>query len=175
MVGYDLRRKGKHDHQSDITNKYRYIFINGLKMEEYLFRSLNRLPSEKDSINIIIPLLKDLRETVGLREDQYFNLLVAVTEAVNNAIVHGNRMRGDKSVDLIISANDTEVRIEVCDQGEGFNPEDIADCLHPDNILKDSGRGIFLIRSLVDQVCFKPTKNGTKILMIIYYKNIQEV
>ncbi|MGE5479741.1 MAG: ATP-binding protein [Chloroflexota bacterium] len=144
-------------------------------MEEYLFRSLNRLPSEKDSINIIIPLLKDLRETVGLREDQYFNLLVAVTEAVNNAIVHGNRMRGDKSVDLIISANDTEVRIEVCDQGEGFNPEDIADCLHPDNILKDSGRGIFLIRSLVDQVCFKPTKNGTKILMIIYYKNIQEV
>jgi serine/threonine-protein kinase RsbW len=92
----------------------------------------------------------------GLDDDSLHWVSVAVRESVVNAIKHGNRHDESKRVIVEftpVPAHDpTELVIRVEDEGEGFDPEEIADPLAPENILKSSGRGIFLIRSFMDEV-----------------------
>ena len=93
---------------------------------------------------------------VGLDEDSQHWVNVAIRECVINAIKHGNRSDTSKRVFVEFATATlgswSELTIRVRDQGEGFDPEDIADPLAPENLLKGSGRGIFLIRSFMDDV-----------------------
>ena len=106
----------------------------------------------------------------GLDEDQLHWVSVAVRESVVNAIKHGNK--GDKSKRVIVEfspvpptdADELVIRIE--DQGEGFVPEEVADPLAPENILKSSGRGIFLIRNFMDETILKKVQGGMEIRMV---------
>ena len=92
----------------------------------------------------------------GLDDDQLHWVSVAVRESVVNAIKHGNRNDESKRVVVEFSPvpphDPDELVIRVEDEGEGFDPEEVADPLAPENILKSSGRGIFLIRSFMDDV-----------------------
>lgn len=92
----------------------------------------------------------------GLDDDALHWVSVAVRESVVNAIKHGNRHDESKRVVVeftpVPAQDPTELVIRVEDEGEGFDPEEIADPLAPENILKSSGRGIFLIRSFMDEV-----------------------
>src|SRR5436305_5023250 len=92
---------------------------------------------------------------IGLDEDSSHWVSVAIRESVINAIKHGNRNDATKHVfvDLETAAQgDPELIIRVRDEGEGFDPEEVADPLAQENLLKASGRGIFLIRSFMDSV-----------------------
>ena len=92
---------------------------------------------------------------------------MAVREAVTNAVVHGNKEDEAKSVELILNCLQNAVEIEVRDQGEGFDPKDVADPTDPANIMKTSGRGIFLIRSFVDEVYWSTRPEGGTTMRLV--------
>jgi serine/threonine-protein kinase RsbW len=105
-----------------------------------------------------------LARGVGLDEDSLHWVSVAIRESVINAIKHGNRSDTNKHVfvefETATKAEVPELAIRVRDQGEGFDPDEVADCLDPENILKSSGRGIFLIRNFMDDVQLKRAPEG---------------
>jgi len=100
---------------------------------------------------------------VGLDEDSVHWVSVAVRESVANAIKHGNRNDRSKRVFVEFTGTFTtvpELSIRVRDEGAGFDPEEVADPLAPENLLKGSGRGIFLIRSFMDEVVLQRAPEG---------------
>lgn len=102
----------------------------------------------------------------GLAEEERDSLAIAVTEVGNNAIIHGNKRAPDKQVHLHITVREGEVRVVIRDEGTGFNPETLSNPLDPENLLRESGRGIFIVRSLMDEMSFDFSKGGTEITMI---------
>ncbi len=104
-----------------------------------------------------------LARRVGLDEDAMHWVSVAIRESVINAIKHGNRNDSTKRVfvEFGTSMGDVpELSIRVRDQGEGFDPEQVANPLDPENLLKSSGRGIFLIRNFMDDVQLRRAPEG---------------
>ena len=105
-----------------------------------------------------------LSRSVGLDDDSLHWVGVAVRESVINAIKHGNRNDSSKRVfvefETSTSGDVPEISICVQDQGEGFEPCEVADCLAPENVLKSSGRGIFLIRNFMDDVQLGRSPDG---------------
>jgi serine/threonine-protein kinase RsbW len=122
------------------------------------------IASSIDMIEMVQTVLTHLSGVVGLNEDATHYLSVAVRESVVNAIKHGNKNDPAKRVIVEFShpAADTpdELAIYIEDQGEGFVPEEVADPLAPENILKSSGRGIFLIRNFMDDVQLAKVPGG---------------
>ena len=96
-----------------------------------------------------------------MNEDAYGNVLIAVTEAVNNAIQHGNKETETLSINVSVSDNEKNVCFSVKDEGQGFDFDNLPDPTGPENILKENGRGIFLMRNLADKVEF--TDEGTEV------------
>ncbi len=117
------------------------------------------LPSTPASISDVESLIDVACAELALSEDAYGNILIAVTEAVNNAIIHGNNLDASLSVHVGVHNNTEWVCFTVTDQGKGFNPETIPDPTAPENLLKENGRGIFLMKNLADEVTFEC--NGT--------------
>ena len=109
--------------------------------------------------------LKTIFEKIHLSESEEHNLLVAASEAVNNAVLHGNKGDPSKKVMLDVDYIDDEIIVAVEDEGRGFNLENLPDPLLPENLLKPSGRGIHIMKSLMDSVAFEFTPKGTKAIM----------
>jgi serine/threonine-protein kinase RsbW len=106
----------------------------------------------------------------GLDEDAIHWVGVAVRESVINAIKHGNSNDESKKVHVEftrLDAGETGVAIRVRDEGPGFDPETLPDCLAPENLLKSSGRGIFLIRSFMDEMVLRRApEGGMEVVMV---------
>ncbi len=134
-------------------------------MNDYIFKEIVNLPSKKESMGKIEPILMQVQTIADIPEDRFYNLLISVTEAVNNAIMHGNKFDAEKTVVVSLLATEDFVEIEVQDEGDGFNPDEVADPREPENLLKSSGRGIFIIKSLLDEVLFEKNEIGTKVTM----------
>jgi len=111
-------------------------------------------PSVADNISLVEKLINEICAAYGISEDHYGNILVAVTEAVNNAIQHGNKLDPGKRVNLAFLAGDKSLSFEVTDQGPGFDFKNLPDPTNPENIEKPNGRGVFLMRHLADKVEF---------------------
>ncbi|HTH26685.1 MAG TPA: ATP-binding protein [Vicinamibacterales bacterium] len=123
-----------------------------------------------DMLDFVQAVSDHVGKAAGLDEDQLHWVSVAVRESVVNAIKHGNKNDPNKRVIVEFSpvpptASD-ELVIRIEDQGEGFVPEEVADPLAPENILKSSGRGIFLIRNFMDETVLKKTQGGMEIRMV---------
>ena len=99
-------------------------------------------------------------QTLGLDDDTQHYVGVAIRECVINAIKHGNRSDSHKHVFVEFSTVEGVLTVRVRDQGEGFDPDTLADPLAPENLLKASGRGIFLIRSFMDDVQLRNAPEG---------------
>ncbi len=91
------------------------------------------------------------------------DIAISVSELVINAISHGSRSSLDKSIIVKIRKTNGEVKVIVSDHGSGFNPEEIEDPLADENLLKEAGRGIFIVRSLMDTVDIKASEQGTTV------------
>lgn len=116
-----------------------------------------KLTFESRPENLILAekLVDEVCNIYKVSEDYYGNILIAVTEAVNNAINHGNKANESKSVDIVFEKINLEtITFTIRDQGPGFNPDLIPDPTAPENIEKPNGRGIFLMRQLADSVKF---------------------
>jgi serine/threonine-protein kinase RsbW len=114
-------------------------------------------------------LIDTVCEDLELNEDNYGNILIAVTEAVNNAIVHGNSKSEDKKVKVVVEKEENKVIFTVEDEGKGFDFENLPDPTAPENIEKPDGRGIFLMKNLSDEVGFD--LNGSKVSITFVSEN----
>lgn len=119
------------------------------------------IASSLNKINEVEALIDKVCEDLSLNEDNYGNILIAVTEAVNNAIVHGNGSVEEKLVKVNVQKNEEGVIFSIEDQGVGFDFENLPDPTAPENIEKPDGRGIFLMKNLSDAVEFD--NNGSKV------------
>lgn len=102
----------------------------------------------------------------GFDEDEVMQIAMAVREAAVNAVLHGNAYDPEKKVELEFERTGQDLVITIRDQGKGLDPAKIPDPLAPENLLKTSGRGIFLIRSFMDDVQIHPSSAGTEIKLI---------
>jgi serine/threonine-protein kinase RsbW len=102
----------------------------------------------------------------GFDDDEVMRIAMAVREAAVNAVLHGNAYDPGKKVSLAFERIGENLVITIRDQGKGLDPDKIPDPLAPENLLKTSGRGIFLIRSFMDDVQISPSQTGTEIKLI---------
>jgi serine/threonine-protein kinase RsbW len=123
-----------------------------------------QIPSNFELLDVVQVASDRLAVLAGLDEDAIHWIGVAVRESVINAIKHGNREDYAKLVTIEFSMAPahapTELVVRVLDQGEGFEPQEVADPLAPENILKSSGRGIFFMRSFMDDVVLRRASEG---------------
>lgn len=112
------------------------------------------VPSELSSVSIVESLIDRVCGSLGVHEDAYGNILIAVTEAVNNAVIHGNCFKSDLDIDVEVLNIDDRLCFSVKDKGNGFDFTNLPDPTAPENIEKENGRGIFLIRNLADDLIF---------------------
>jgi len=115
-----------------------------------------------EMLDFVQVVTEHMGRSVGLDDDARHWVSVAIRESVINAIKHGNRNDASKHVfvDLETPQDQAELKIRVRDEGEGFDPEEVADPLAPENLLKASGRGIFLIRNFMDSVVLRRAPEG---------------
>jgi serine/threonine-protein kinase RsbW len=104
---------------------------------------------------------------LNITADKIPGLLLSVTEASTNAIVHGNKSDETKLVIIDATKVDNQLIISVKDQGKGFDPSKIPDPTETDNLLKDSGRGIYLMRVYMDDLKFNVTPQGTETILTL--------
>lgn len=114
-----------------------------------------QVPSIIENIRMIESFIDNAKDKFHLNDDIYGNIMIAVTEAVNNAIKHGNASDKTKNVFLSLSLNESLIKFVVKDEGTGFNYQNLPDPTEPENLEKIGGRGIFLMKHLSDQVEFK--------------------
>ena len=117
------------------------------------------LSSKLESLSQIENFIDDVCEQYKFGEDHYGNILIALTEAVNNAITHGNKLDPNKKVNLNMETTTRDVQFTIKDEGAGFDVDSVPDPTLPENLEKLSGRGIFLMKTLADHVDFE--ENGT--------------
>ncbi len=120
------------------------------------------LQSNTKNLRYVEPFLRELVADVGMDETRYHNAIIALTEGVNNAIVHGNKRDESKSVTLAGEVLAGMLVLTIDDFGMGFNPDTLPDPLAPENLLRDGGRGVFLMRSLCDAADFTKTETGSR-------------
>lgn len=127
-----------------------------------------QIPSIIENIRMIESFIDNAKERFHLDEDLYGNIMIAVTEAVNNAIKHGNSGNSAKNVFLSLTLDDNLLKFLIKDEGTGFNYSDLPDPTSPENIEKPGGRGIFLMKHLSDEVEFL---DGGKTVELSFYMN----
>jgi serine/threonine-protein kinase RsbW len=143
--------------------------INSIKMDK-----TNSLEKKEITINSSVENLAYVEQEIeaifdefGISFDLFGNVLIAVTEAVTNAISYGNRNDVTKQVTIHFENNPSRLRVSVSDEGQGFDYELLPDPTDPENIEKLEGRGIFLMKSLSDGLSFY--NEGSKVEMTFKY------
>jgi serine/threonine-protein kinase RsbW len=126
------------------------------------------IPSLAENIRMIESFIDNAKERYHLDDDIYGNIMIAVTEAVNNAIKHGNRSDSTKNVSLTLSFEEGLIKFKVEDEGIGFDHQHLPDPTSPENLEKPGGRGIFLMKHLSDEVEFDD--NG-RVVQLSFYMN----
>lgn len=126
------------------------------------------IPSLAENIRMIESFIDNAKEKYQLDDDIYGNIMIAVTEAVNNAIKHGNRSDSTKNVSLTLSFEEGLIKFKVEDEGTGFDHQNLPDPTSPENLEKPGGRGIFLMKHLSDEVAFDD--NG-RVVQLSFYMN----
>jgi len=108
-------------------------------------------------------------QRAGFEEDDLLKIGMAVRESVVNAVVHGNRYNANKKVSFSVVKNPQRLTVRVADEGEGFDYEDVPDPLAPENLLRSSGRGIFLMRSFMDELLIRRREPAGMEFILVKY------
>lgn len=123
------------------------------------------LKSKPKEIIKVEKFLEEVNDYIHLGEIQFHNLLVATTEAVNNAITHGNIRNPKKKVIITCMVTKSSIEVRVHDEGKGITEIDFPDPLDEKNLLRENGRGIFLMRHLMDSVKYVCSETGCDAIM----------
>ncbi len=119
--------------------------------------------SKIENISLVENMIDEISIELGMVADIYGNVLIAIIEAVTNAIVHGNKSDESKIVCLKVWFEKPYLIIKIVDQGSGFNFDHIPDPTKPGNVEKPDGRGVFLMRHLADEIIFE--NNGSIVIL----------
>ena len=122
-----------------------------------------KINSNTQSLRLVERLIEDVCHIYDVNEDCYGNMMIAVTEAVNNAIHHGNKDNPDKQVKIGFESDENQLVFSITDEGTGFDPSALPDPTDPANIDKISGRGVFLMTQLSDFIKFE--NEGRRVLL----------
>ncbi len=127
------------------------------------------LEIESDPNNLITveEFVNYFAKDLGLDNDRLSALLLAVTEATTNAIIHANKCDINKLVTVDVEVDKSKIIIKIKDEGEGFDPSKIPDPTQPENLLKDSGRGLYLMRIYMDELNYNITPSGTETILTL--------
>jgi len=121
-----------------------------------------KIQSNVDNLIKVENLIDNLSKRLGVSDEVYGKVLVSTIEAVNNAIVHGNKNVESKAVNLVCSSNGSSLTIVVKDEGDGYNFNSIPDPTAVENLEKLSGRGVFIMKKLADDIEFNEFGNEVK-------------
>ena len=121
------------------------------------------LESSIDSLAKVEQIIESLKEEFRIQDEIFGNILVSISEAMDNAIKHGNSFNSNKFVELSFELCEKEYEFTVIDQGSGFDFNNIPDPTHPDNVEKINGRGVFIMVSLADKVAYE--QGGSKVVL----------
>jgi len=119
-----------------------------------------------DSVGVVEAAADKLAEEAGLDEDQRFHVAMALREAAVNAVLHGNDYDPTKQITASFENTGSSLVFVITDQGKGLDPETLPDPLAPENLLRGTGRGIFLIRSFMDEVHCRQLHPGTELPLV---------
>jgi serine/threonine-protein kinase RsbW len=122
-----------------------------------------RIPSKPESLLLVERMVEDVCDVLGVKEEVYGNILLSVTEAVNNAIQHGNKYDLSKVVEITFYKSDKMLTFSIKDEGNGFDFNHLKDPTDPENLENPHGRGVFLMRNLSDNVEFENEGREVKI------------
>ncbi len=126
------------------------------------------IESDINSLRVVENVIDETTNEIGITQDNYGKIMVSTMEAVNNAIIHGNKSNPDKKVDIEIALKSNNLSIKVTDEGSGFKPEDVKDPTTPENREELNGRGIFLMSHLADKIEYSEKGN----MVTITFNNI---
>ncbi len=124
-------------------------------------RYMLELQSNPNCISYIEPYVNRVVSDLGINEEIYGNILISLTEAVNNAIIHGNKEDDSKKVRIKLLEKSNQIAFQISDDGPGFDVNSLPDPTAPENIMKLGGRGVFLMQQLSDDIQFKD--NGSTV------------
>lgn len=127
-----------------------------------------RVPSNFDYLSQVEGLVDRMCASNKVSDDDYGNVLIAVTEAFNNAITHGNGLDVNKQVEVKVLKGEGEICFSIHDSGNGFDFDNVEDPTAPQNIEKENGRGIYLMRHLAEKVEFE---NGGREVKVFFKLN----
>lgn len=130
------------------------------------------IESDPNNLITVEEFVNYFAKDLGLNDDQLSVLLLAVTEATTNAIIHANKCDLSKLVSIHAHIEDSKLIVKVKDEGKGFDPSIIPDPTEPENLLKDSGRGVYLMKVYMDEVKYNMTPSGTETILIL---NLEKV
>jgi serine/threonine-protein kinase RsbW len=139
---------------------------NQRQTPETLERSLD---STLESVDSAEELALGVAGRAGFDDDDLMKIGMAVRESMVNAVVHGNRYNSNKKVRFSVSHHDERYTVRIADEGEGFDPESLPDPLAPENLMRTSGRGIFLIRSFMDEFEIRRGARGGMEVTLVKY------
>ena len=126
------------------------------------------LGSTLESVDSVGQTAEDFAQRAGFDSDTASNIVMAVREAAINAVMHGNSYNPTKRITASFETTSDSLIVRIADQGQGLDPSILPDPLAPENLLRGSGRGIFLIRSFMDEVHFRQLHPGTELTLIKY-------
>ncbi|MEX0811079.1 MAG: ATP-binding protein [Chitinophagales bacterium] len=112
------------------------------------------IPSNPDKVSVLESFVDEIRQNFGIKEELFGNILITLTEAVNNSIIHGNKTDESKKVKVSAKSENNTLIIKVSDEGEGFDYNNLPDPTNPENLEKLTGRGVFLMNQLSDLMVF---------------------
>ena len=124
------------------------------------------LASTLVSVESIADVALEFAQAAGFPTETASHLSTVCAEAAANAVIHGNRFDPAKRVTAIFEATRTKLTVTVCDEGEGFDPESLPDPVAPANLMRTSGRGVFLMRSFMDEVHYRNLHPGTEVSLV---------
>lgn len=127
------------------------------------------IESDPNNLLTVEEFVNYFAREVGIKEEKISGLILSVTEATTNAIIHGNKKNSGKKVKIDVSAEGHILKITVKDEGIGFDPSLIPDPTKPENLLKDSGRGLYLMKVYMDDIKFKITPDGTETILVLNF------
>ncbi len=126
-------------------------------MDTTLLSTMQKIdfPSNAENIHLVEKMIDNVCEELKVNEDHYGNILIALTEAVNNAIHHGNKLDPAKTTFVSCDFESNKLTFKVEDQGKGFDYTNLPDPTSPENLENPNGRGIFLMKNLADEIAFE--------------------
>jgi len=128
------------------------------------------LESDPNNLITVEEFVNYFAKDIGIDEDKMNGLMLSVTEATTNAIIHANKSDPSKKVTIDVIVDKDYLTVKVKDEGKGFDPSKVPDPTAPENLLKDSGRGVYLMRVYMDDLKYNVTPTGTETILILKIK-----